>query len=308
MSGTYHSASYSLLSFLLQNDHEIIALTNVAAEESRAAASRSALIGELEPLAHLKNEYEGRNDQDVVMRKLSWLESQGYNQMRRVRGDGECFYRAFLYTALERLHLERNKDEHEGLRSTAQATIDSFDSVGFQKLVTEDFVDAFMDLLNKSLTTTAQDLLDAFQNAETSNATVVFARLAASSYIRAHGMAFEPFLELGPGQDLISWVSQDVEAMGKDADQPAIIALVLALGIPVRIAYLDRSDGGGGASEEESSGQRVQKIDWHEMDPEDLNLMMGEEGKTRKAFKKPITLLYQPGHYTILYPTAAHAN
>lgn len=43
------------------------------------------------PISHIKKEYLRGSPQ--VLRKLEWLEENGWNQVWRARGDGDCFYR-----------------------------------------------------------------------------------------------------------------------------------------------------------------------------------------------------------------------
>lgn len=65
---------------------------------------------------------------------------------------------------------------------------------------------------------------------------------------------------------------QEVEPMGKESDHIQIIALTAALGVPVRVEYMDRGEG--------------DQCNHHHF-PEDSNPV--------------VTLLYRPGHYDILY-------
>jgi hypothetical protein len=46
----------------------------------------------------------------VFVGKIKWL-SSSFGSMRRTRGDGNCFYRAFAYAYLEGLLLDFNLDE-----------------------------------------------------------------------------------------------------------------------------------------------------------------------------------------------------
>lgn len=78
--------------------------------------------------------------------------------------------------------------------------------------------------------------------------------------------------------------------MGEESDHVHITALSDALGIPIRVVYLDRSScDTGGVS-----------VNHHDFTPVagDLPSASGSSEK-----KNPfITLLYRPGHYDILYP------
>lgn len=73
--------------------------------------------------------------------------------------------------------------------------------------------------------------------------------------------------------------------MGEESDHVHITALSDALGVAIRIVYLDRShDDKGSVS-----------VNHHDFTPE-ANSGGGV------AIKPFITLLYRPGHYDILYP------
>ena len=61
--------------------------------------------------------------------------------------------------------------------------------------------------------------------------------------------------------------------MGKESDHIHIIALTGAMGVPIRVEYMDRGSG-------------------HSVNAHDF-----PEGSTPK-----LCLLYRPGHYDVLYP------
>lgn len=69
----------------------------------------------------------------------------------------------------------------------------------------------------------------------------------------------------------------EVEPCGKEADHAQISALSEALQVPLRIAYLDRSEVGEGEG-----------INWVQFGPSS-----DEEDR-------PLTLLYRPGHYDVV--------
>lgn len=81
--------------------------------------------------------------------------------------------------------------------------------------------------------------------------------------------------------------------MGEESDHVHIIALSDALGVPIRVMYLDRSSCDSGNL----------SVNHHDFIPaanssEDASAM----ASTAAAEKPYITLLYRPGHYDILYP------
>lgn len=75
-----------------------------------------------------------------------------------------------------------------------------------------------------------------------------------------------------------------VEPMGEESDHVQIIALSDALGVPIRVVYLDRS----------SCENNSINVNHHDFVPTSDD--MGNSGDPS------ITLLYRPGHYDILYP------
>lgn len=77
--------------------------------------------------------------------------------------------------------------------------------------------------------------------------------------------------------------------MGEESDHVQIIALSDALGVPIRVVYLDRS----------SCENNSINVNHHDFIP-----TSGEVGNSgvSKSTDPSITLLYRPGHYDILYP------
>ena len=58
--------------------------------EDAVPSSRPA-ISELAPLSALRAEYE--NGSASFIKQIDFLKAQGYEGIRRSRGDGDCFYR-----------------------------------------------------------------------------------------------------------------------------------------------------------------------------------------------------------------------
>jgi ubiquitin thioesterase protein OTUB1 len=58
-------------------------------------ASKRPLVGELEPLERLSDEYKNK----VFLSKIASLNRDGWTDLRRLRGDGDCFYREFVSRA-----------------------------------------------------------------------------------------------------------------------------------------------------------------------------------------------------------------
>lgn len=88
----------------------------------------------------------------------------------------------------------------------------------------------------------------------------------------------------------MQFCKSSVEPMGEESDHVHITALSDALGVPIRVVYLDRSScDTGGVS-----------VNHHDFIPYGA-LQTAASGST-EAISPFITLLYRPGHYDILYP------
>lgn len=89
-------------------DAEIIAWENAI---KRGDAAQRLLVGDPEPLSELAQEYAHGASQ--FQRKIAALQHD-YGLMRRTRGDGNCFYRSFVFSMIE--HLMLSGDEAERSR------------------------------------------------------------------------------------------------------------------------------------------------------------------------------------------------
>ncbi|KAG8787040.1 hypothetical protein FRC12_015962 [Ceratobasidium sp. 428] len=285
------------------SDEDIFALTqNIKNEE----ASRRPLVSPISPLAELRaefcplaevaeqiGEYAGANAN--VLRKIDWLQKHGgWLGIRRTRGDGDCFYRSLAFAYVEKIITA----PEPGLAvatslSHLESTLPLLEQAGFQRIVFEDFYECFAELIQQIVPPpgkpplTHQGLLEQFQNAEISNSIVVFLRLLTSSYIRLSPEDdFTPFLfhpDTGEMIDVRTFVEMFVEATGREADHPQIMALSKALRVRIEVAYLDNSAG-------TPLADGTVRVDFVKFAPEGSD----EDGT------KPVVLLYRPGHYDTL--------
>ncbi|KAB5590014.1 Peptidase C65 otubain protein [Ceratobasidium theobromae] len=259
------------------------------------------------------SDYEGPNAN--VLRKIDWLQTHGgWKAIRRTRGDGDCFYRceyklptnhyatpthtSYEIVALAFAYVEKIMTAPDpGLAvatslSHLESTLPLLEQAGFQKIVYEDFYDPFTDLIQQVIPQdgdpplTDESLLEQFQDPEISNSIVVFLRLLTSAYIRMSPPEdFTPFLihpDTGEMVDVRTFVETFVEATGREADHPQIMALSKALRVHIEVAYLDNS---GGTLLKDGT----LRIDFVKFAPG-----AEEDGM------KPVVLLYRPGHYDTL--------
>ncbi|XP_054714196.1 ubiquitin thioesterase OTUB1-like [Uloborus diversus] len=235
-------------------------------EIEREIAETNPLIGPKCDLSLLQKEYA--EDDLVYQQKVNDLKSK-YGCVRKMRPDGNCFFRAFTFAYLESLLTD--KQEYKRFKEVAAKTKDDLVSLGFPKFTIEDFHDTFMDVLGKiDQDMSVEDLLNIFNDQGCSDYIVVYMRLITSGYLQKEEAFFSNFIE--GDRTVKEFCHQEVEPMYKESDHIHVIALTLALGVGVRVQYMDRGTGG--------------TVNAHDF-PED---------KTPR-----IHLLYRPGHYDILY-------
>lgn len=77
------------------SDYEIASLTQEVKAEQ---ASSRPFVGEVEPLSRLADEYQS----ETYLAKIGQLEKDGWTGLRRLRGDGNCFYRGEFFRRARR--------------------------------------------------------------------------------------------------------------------------------------------------------------------------------------------------------------
>lgn len=107
------------------SDLEIASL-NSALKDSEA--SQRPLVGPAEPLQLLRDEYDHEGAQ-VFMKKIDALRIAGWRSIRRMRGDGDCFYRALTYAYCERL-VDAKPEEARAALQTFDNLLKMIDSLG----------------------------------------------------------------------------------------------------------------------------------------------------------------------------------
>jgi ubiquitin thioesterase protein OTUB1 len=236
------------------------------------------LIDEIAPMSVLRAEYENGNPS--FLQQIDHVKRKGFDNIRRARGDGDCFYRSLGFAYVEKILLASDLElAVVTALSALESTIPMLEHVGFQRFVFEDFYDCFVSLIRSvGSTLTSMSLLSAFQDPQTSNSCVVYLRLLTSAQIRTDPTTYQPFLshpDHGTQMEPQGFCESFVESIGKEADHVQITALSRALQVDVDIAYIDGRSAQG-----------------------DVNFVELRHANTSAA--DPITLLYRPGHYDIL--------
>ncbi|ORZ24028.1 peptidase C65 Otubain-domain-containing protein [Absidia repens] len=250
-------------------DEQILAFEQQIKDQE---AQKIPLVCQDEPLSKLEEEFK---DNDSFLRKIKNL-SRNHRKIRKCRGDGNCFFRAFAFSWFESaLH---DKAKYETALAHLKNTPKLLEKSGFQTLAFEDFYDVTLEQFEKipSYASDPDLFLANFQSEEISNAIVMHLRFVTSAYLRVHADDYEPFL-VAEMISIDEFCAMHVEAFGRESDHLQIIALTKALDTPVQVIYLDGSDDAEAAV--------------HEFWP-------NEEDKGQR---EPLQLIYRPGHYDILY-------
>ncbi|KAG0248345.1 hypothetical protein BG011_000175 [Mortierella polycephala] len=235
-------------------------------------ANAHPLVDNSEDLSELEKEYE--NGSPVFRNKIMNL-ADTHDRMRRSRGDGNCFYRAFAFAWFERVMLAKSKPElHAQAVKAIQESKDLLIAAQFELLAFEDFYQVTLETLQNLVHFTPEELLATFQNDEVSNSIVMHFRLVASAYLKTHQEDYAPFLEFG--QTMEEYCSMHVEAMGRESEEMMLIALTKAMHVSVEVAYLSGDEGSD-------------EVNFLPFLPDTAPYM------------PPLVLLYRPGHYDILY-------
>mmetsp|Transcript_78264 Transcript_78264/g.153622 ORF Transcript_78264/g.153622 Transcript_78264/m.153622 type:complete len:293 (-) Transcript_78264:70-948(-) len=247
----------------------------------------------------LRGEYINNTDSPGFLPGLDYL-NEKYARIRRVRGDGNCFYRSMLFAYLENLILRLQPgnehpiqpalalNEYERMLHIIRRSKDDLVAVGYDEFAVESFYDTFLEFIEKIPTMTTSTLLEQFLEGGEAEYYTWYMRLLTAGYLRKHEERFFPFVDSGLDVDMAGYCRREVEPMGRECEQIHVIALTEYLGLRVAIEYLDGREFdpavGLGCIEFPQSDEGEQK-----------------EGGAAGLCYFVVQLLYRPGHYDILY-------
>ena len=148
---------------------------------------------------------------------------------------------------------------------------------GYSEMVFEDYLEEAVELFEAARTCSRAELEAHAADETLWNGIVFFVKLLAAAQMKGHRDDFVPFIEATTGLSLDAFCTTQVEAMWVECDHLQIVALAGALGLGVKVWYLD---GAGGA------------INGHVF-PEESSVGGGDGAL--------VHLLFRPGHYDILH-------
>lgn len=267
--------------------------TEARMKEIEAETKKQALTSERCPIASLDAQYVDSDANFIAGLKALQLD---FVQMRTVRGDGNCYYRAFLYSLVENMM----QNTSEGQRILDYFKTKSWKQVlaqGYDEMALEIFHDEIVDLLERVVEgKTDAAAFHAEMNVEnaTSDYCTWYLRVVTATHLKQDPDRFLPFLadaahssasaadygDMFSMMDINQFCAKHIEPMGQECEQVQVLALAEAVGVAVRIEYLDGR----------------QSMHQH---PDNNKLTNHQFGPENAATH--LTLLYRPGHYDILY-------
>ncbi|KAM3296495.1 hypothetical protein ACQJBY_038705 [Aegilops geniculata] len=228
---------------------------------------------------------EVRNYYMVSSNEANHLDA--YSEFRLVIGDGECFYRSFIFSYLEQVIDRQDTDEEHRLLHVVDRMSVQHANLGWNSEFSRTSR-AFKELIEKVMrwkgtestsSCRKEELLKFFSTYDETQDIFAFLRLLVAMQICSHSEEYVPHIpEVATGiYSLKAWCLEHVIPARVDADHVMLLALATVLEVPLRA---------------ESVQQRY-----------------SQDIYTGPGVPRPsVTLLYSGNHYNIIYPRAPSAE
>lgn len=277
-----------------EQDAKTRAQMEAIGEEVRA---NQRLTSELLPISELATDFSANiGATNVGFRQgCAYLATQ-YTSYRAVRGDGNCYYRAFLFALVEHLcKKSAATDELSRIRDYVNRSIEDVVKCGYDRFTIDMFHEEMVELLtavakereqqgpsssSSSISSSLYNRLNE-ENA-TSDYCVWYLRVITSAYLKSDPDRFVHFLDNPLYIDVATYCAKEIDPMGKECSMVGVLALAEAFRINVDIEYMD-----GRPLDGTNNNNKLVKHSFDKKSDDDSTLR--------------ITLLYRPGHYDILY-------
>uniref|UniRef100_A0A6M2EU10 Ubiquitinyl hydrolase 1 n=1 Tax=Populus davidiana TaxID=266767 RepID=A0A6M2EU10_9ROSI len=93
-------------------------------------------VGDKEPLSALAAEYQSGSP--ILLQKIKVLGDK-YVAIRRTRGDGNCFFRSFMFSYLEHILEKQDRAEVDRIKANVEECRKTLQSLGYVDFTFEDF-------------------------------------------------------------------------------------------------------------------------------------------------------------------------
>jgi len=169
------------------------------------------LISEELNIDKLIEEYKSNEEYSKSVENIS----QKYKYIRKVRRDGNCFYRSFIFRLFEHICIKNDKTLFEKIK---QKIIDSKELTGrngYEWDVVEDFYDLFLkeftDCFNSlSYQKTIRDYLnELFKDKDKGNYLIYFIRFCIAAYLKENKESYQMYIDI----PFDEWIRKEVEAI-----------------------------------------------------------------------------------------------
>ncbi len=229
------------------------------------------LVSEEIPTSILMEDYKSNSEYANSVKQIT----DKYKHMKKVRRDGNCFYRSFIFRLFEYICIKNNKALYEHVIKKIKEAKDLIERNGYDWSFIQDFYNIFYMEFHHCFNSleacqiSVRDYLDKlFSDKEKGNYLIYFVRFCIAAFLKENSFLYEVYVD-GP---FGNWITSEVEAIDHEADQIQIMACVNYFEIGVRIEYLHPF--------------KNETMKFPEDKPDD------------QIF---ITVLFTPGHYDLLY-------
>ena len=229
------------------------------------------LISDELPISKLTEEYKSNEEYLKSIENIS----KKYKTYRKVRRDGNCFYRSFIYRLFEHACIKNDKIFFEKIKQKIIESKTLTEKNGYEWAVVQDFYEIFLKEFTECFNSLSSGIIPReyldklFSDNEKGNYLIYFIRFCLAAYLKENKENYKSYIEI----DFDEWIRKEVEAIDHVADQIQIMACVNYFNVGIKIEYLNKFK------------NEVVKL---------------PENKPDNEFF--IYLLFSPGHYDILYP------
>ena len=166
--------------------------------------------------------------------------TEKYKYIRKVRRDGNCFYRAFIYRLFEYICMKNDNTLFNDILKKIEGIKDLTAKNGYDWMIVEDFYTVFygefcscFNSVNNNGVSVRDYMDNLFKDKEKGNYLIYFMRFCIAAYLKDNRQLYEMYIE----GDFDTWIRKEVEAIDNEADQIQIMACVNYFDIGVRIEY-----------------------------------------------------------------------
>ena len=193
-------------------------------EEIERRVRQQPLTSDLCLISELDKQYETEEVTSNFRAGVTALKTQ-YGHIRMVRGDGNCYYRAFLYSLVEKiLQHQQSSAESEAIKKEGERIASWLKNEslkiavanGYDEMTIDMFHEAIVELLERVTTGQLTKLEELHTEMNEENATsdycTWYMRVITASHLKSDPGRFLPFIET-PGLDVQQFCQREVEPM-----------------------------------------------------------------------------------------------